>query len=244
MKRTNYLFSALTLFVCLFITSCATSKNVNFVPGSKWTADVRHGNVANADSSFIFTFPTANDFDTTTLVICRDADFLPYPKLDNYLSRIKKEVGLSEARTLVFLPEKNTLWLELPDGYTYERPKSITKNMLDECPYTMWVRNDDAEQWNRQPEEMYTYTYTDNRWKWLCIVDIFNYASTPVARVTVLQTETKRFRAIGLPGDSYWPFATTSLESIEMLSNWVDGHRAISIDNFKKGYTLKSKEAK
>lgn len=236
MKRTKFIYFSLAITISCFMTSCTVSKNVNF-SAEKWSVNAKQNSVTNMDSTYIFAL---NDrCDSSTLVICCDADLHDYHRLDKYICNLKDKTGLSESQVLVYIPGQNTLWLKLSESYRYERPKSITMNLNEEHPYTMWVKPDEMERWNRKPMEMYTYTYYDKRQKWLCIVDIFNYANTPIARMSILQTETKRFNSIGLPDDSSFPFTTTSIESIEMLSNWVDGHRNISISNFKEGCALK-----
>lgn len=216
----------------LFLTGCATSSALNFADGN-WSVDKKRECVADAGSGYIF--PLSGRCDSNTTVIYNHAGLQGYHHLDKYLSYLKEKAGLADAQVLVYVPQSNTLWLKLPGNYKYERPKSITTNLDTERPYTMWVHPNETEQWNRSPEEMYTYTYSDKRKKCLCIVDVFNYGNTPIARMTILQTKTKRFHAIGLPADCSYPFTTTSIESIEMLSNWVDGHRNISIKNYKKG---------
>lgn len=237
MRRITFIHLSLALAIGYLMASCATSKNVNFST-EKWSVNIRQKCVTNADSTYIFAL--GDRCDSSTLVISCDADLDGFHRLDKYICNIKEKTRLSEAQVLVYIPNQNTLWLKLPENYKYERPKSITTDMYEERPYTMWIRPGETEQWDRKPTEMYTYTYCDKRRKCLCIVDIFNYGDTPVARMSIWQTETKRSWSIGLPSDCNFPFPTTSMESIEMLSNWVDGHRNISIDYYKKGCKLKA----
>lgn len=226
----------MAMSVGFLMTSCVTPKEVGFMPGA-WNIDAKHKIVSSTDSTYVF--PLTGNYDSTALVICSDADLKNYHRLDRYLSNLKKKAGLSEAQMLVYVPEENSLWLKLPENYKYERPKSITVNLYEEHPYTVWVRPSDMEQWDRKPTEMYTYTYYDNHQKWLCVVDMFDYADIPIARMSILQTATKQFNSVGLPASSSFPFSTTSIDYIEMLANWVDGHREVSIKNYKKGDILK-----
>lgn len=230
-------FSKLPLITTIaLITSCATSKNLDFAVG-EWSVDTKNNCVVNADSTYVF--PISGKCDSSMIVIANNTDIADFNKLDVYLYDIKQNTMLERAKVLVYLPENNTMWLELPKDYVYNKPKSVTSNLYEERPYTMWVRTDDIETWDRSENDMYTYTYHNGRRKWLCVVDIFNYGTKAIARVYILQTNTNWFSRIGLPSDSSFPFNTTSIETIEMLSNWVDGHRLISIENYKKGYNLK-----
>lgn len=226
----------------LALTGCGVARGVRFADEGPWKVDVANECVSNADSSYVF--PLVGRCDSTILVLCEEADLQGYRHLDTYLGRIAEKAGLGEAEILVYVPEHNTLWVRLPEGFEYTRPKSITINLYEESPYTMWVRADEADDWQRRRTEMYTYTYFDKQAEWLCIVDMFHYADTPIARISILQTETRQFNTIGLPDDCSFPFATTDLESIEMLANWVDGHRDISIHNYKTGQYVKTRGGK
>ncbi len=233
MKRRLNKSVGFALISCLFWGSCSTSGNVYFSERGKWTVDKTHNCITNGDGDFVFPLKGIND--STLLVISDNTDLQGHPRVDKYLSHILRKTGLSGSKILLYLPERNSLWMEMPENYQHERPKSITVNMQEECPYTMWVHPDENERWERKATEMYTYTYYDKCWKWLCIVDIFNYGTTPIARLTILQTKTRRFKSLGLPDDCTYVFSTVSLHSIEMLSHWVDGHRGVSIDNYRKG---------
>lgn len=220
------------------LSNCAVSNEVGFI-GGKWNIDVVHKTVSNVDSTYVF--PLTNTCDSATIAIGNNTDLQNYYKLDKYICNLKEKMGLAEAKVLVYVPEQNSLWLELPKDYQYQRPKSITINLYEEKPYTAWVQPYESQKWNRNTTEMYTYTFYDRRKKWLCVVDMFNYADTPIARMSVLQTETKQFYSIGLPLNSGFSFDTTNMDWIEMVANWVDGHRKISIENYRKGCLLKVK---
>ena len=55
------------------------------------------------------------------------------------------------------------------------KPQSQSVNVLTEHPYTLWVRDDDVDDWNRKPNEVYTIVILDKAAKQVLIVDRFTY---------------------------------------------------------------------
>ncbi len=135
------------------------------------------------------------------------------------------------------------MFVEIPTGYNYQKPNSISANMMDKYPWTGWIRDDDTGCWNRKPNEMYTYIYRDKKKKLLVIVDCFDYGKQPIARIQKIQTNTKDFRTKFPNGEvcSIWADITKT-EHLEAISNWIDGHRNKSFANYTIGQKLKIKK--
>ena len=148
-----------------------------------------------------------------------------------YLSR------LENSKILVFIPQMDEMFVELAPDFKNFKPNSISNNMLDENPWTGWIRDDDLEIWNREDDEMYTNVFIDRRSKLILVVDFFNYGNRSIARIQRIQTATKKIKEMFPNGEisSIWA-DVTNVEHLEAISHWIDSHRSKSFENYKIGY--------
>ena len=224
------ILECLILLPVMLFASCA-SKTVVFAD-KEWNIDRSNGCLVSNDGVYNFTFGTTL-VNPDMAIVASETDLGKYSGLSRYLGKILDAIGMSGSEVIAYVPERETMWVKLDSVYAHSRPKSITIKLDEEHPYTMWVGGD--EKWDRTANEMYTYTYCLKRQKLLIIADVFDYGDEPLARITLLQTDTRRFRKIGLPKACSYPYNTVSMDCIEMISNWVDGHRDVSISDYRAG---------
>ena len=113
------------------------------------------------------------------------------------------------------------------------KPQSQSVNVLTEHPYTLWVRDDDVDDWNRKPDEIYTNVILDKAAKQVLIVDRFTYRTTDIALIHIIQTETRKFKSLGLPDGSGTWADVTDPTCLEPIANWLEGHRNVAFENFR-----------
>ena len=83
---------------------------------------------------------------------------------------------------------------------------------------------------------MYTNIYKDKGKKLITVVDRFMYGDMPIARISIIQSATKKLKKkfpnneIGM----YW-MDVNKPESLDDVSYWINGHRESSFENFKLG---------
>lgn len=206
---------------------------------SSWKISDSYGLAVNNDTTYCISF--GNDLIPDNLWMIGNADTLASnPQMYKYVQNLLHLSRLDEAKVLFFAPKIDEMFVEIPNGYKYPKPNSVSSNMMENQPWTGWIRDDDFESWERKPDEMYTYIYIDKKDKLLVIVDCFNYLTQPIARIQRIQTNTKNFRRKFPNGEvnSIWADITKT-EHLEAVSNWIDGHRNKSFANYRIGQEQK-----
>lgn len=220
--------------VILFFASCSSPKALIFADRD-WHLSNHYGQIIDNDSTY--RIPIGDDLIPDDLWIIGNADTLSSnPRMYTYVEHLLRLSRLEDARVLFFAPKSDEMFVEIPDGYEYPKPNSMSGNMMDNNPWTCWIRDDDYESWERKPDQMYTYIYMDKKEKLLVIVDCFNYRMKPIARIQRIQTNTKNFRK-KFPNqevNSTWADITKA-GHLEAVSNWIDGHRDKSFTIYRIG---------
>ena len=230
LRYINILCSGIIIFL---ITGCSSNQGLSFA-NKEWLISNYSNEVLDNDSIFNFSFGNI-DYENTPLIGKGESKYLS-PQLANYLSDVLKLSNLQSAKVLLYAPKENKVFVLLPENYEDNKPSSISFSMNDSTPWTMWVRPDDVELWNRQPDQMYTNLYRNKKKGIITVVDKFNYGDTPIAQIYIIQSANKNIinkfpnNEIG----SVWADINKT-ESLELLSNWIDGHRKVSLTNYRNG---------
>ena len=236
------LFSGLSFaFVALnfFISSCSTSKNLDFA-NHEWHISRDYGHIIDKDTTYRFTF--GNVLIPDPLVIVSSKDSLEqYPGMDKFLENILHTTHLDNSEILFYAPEMQTMFVRLKSEMYPLRPSSISSPLSDDKPYTMWIYDDDIENWNRKEDEMYTYTYFNKKKNQLLIVDCYNYGDTPLAQITIFQNRNKTTDKMNLPAPgirsafNVRPDYRKYMNYIEPISNRIETRRGTAFGNYKIG---------
>ncbi len=244
MKLRNYSWCMLVVGVAmLMLAGCSSPKGLVFA-NRDWHVSSYYGQLIDKDTTYRFSFGNVLIPDPMPIISSTDS-VEKYPGLDKFLADVLHTCKLDSAKILFYSPDMHTMVVEPKGKVAPERPASISVRITDDKPYTTWVYDDDVEDWNRKPLEMYTYTYFDKRKKRLLVVDHYDYGDTPVAQIYIFQSITKATDKVkGLP-EHCWLFfihdVSKIAKDIEFWSSTVNGHRAKSIDNFKIGRNPKLK---
>ena len=222
------------------MTGCGSNQELYFA-NKDWLVSKYTNEVKDTDSIYNFYFGNI-DYENTPLIGKGESKYLS-PQLSGYLREILHLCKLNGAKILLYAPKENKVFVVLPENYEDIKPNSMSFCLDDSTPWTMWVRPDDVEIWNRQPDQMYTNLYCNKKKGTITIVDKFNYGETPIAQIYIIQSANKNIinkfpnNEIG----SVWA-EINKTESLELLSNWIDGHRKISFVNYHNGKRKKSQD--
>lgn len=228
MKTAGYIIVALSFI----LTGCAGVKNVPF-SSDEWRVHRMYGYVENIDSTYSFTL--CSDVNEGELpIICNDTNALKYKGLKPYLNKICSHLEVNCDSILLYAPTKGLLFVKISEN-TMWKPRSQSANLSTERPYTAWVRDDDVEDWNRKPDEIYTNVILDKRAKQLLVIDRLTYEDKDLAIIHIIQTETQKFRRMGLPLWSGTWADVTDPTCLEPISNWIEGHRKVALENYRRG---------
>lgn len=214
------------------LTGCAGVKNVPF-SSDEWRVHPISGYIENSDSTFSFALHTGIN-ESELQIIGSDIDALKYEGLKSYLNKICSHLEVKCDSILLYAPTKGLLFVEISEDIPW-KPRSQSANLSNENPYTAWVRDDDVEDWNRKPDEIYTNVILDKRAKQLLVIDRLTYADKDLAIIHIIQTETQKFRRIGLPLWSGTWTDVTDPTCLEPISNWIEGHRKVALENYRRG---------
>ncbi len=228
-------------FITCTITSCTPNKVLTFA-NYEWHVDKESATLVNSDSTYKFCF---GDCINPDMAVFNNTDSIAkYPGLDKYLYCVLRKCELGTGKILFFSPTENALFVELPENYIDSEPQAITSSMSNEHPYTTWVWKIDVPEGQRNNAEIYTNSYLDKKLKLILIVDKFHYADKPVAKITIIQSRTKKTDKLGIT-PWYWqrPCDVTDLHNIIPVSNWIDGIRDVTIKNYFLGQQIKKHKA-
>lgn len=228
MNCTNYILAVFALT----LTSCAGVKNVPFTVDS-WSVNTTSGNIENTDSSYSFTL-CSDVIEPELPLIGSDFETYKYKGLKSYLNKVCSRLEVRCDSILFYAPTKRLMIVEIAETNQW-KPRSQHVNLLGDNPYTAWVRDDYVEEWQRTPGEIYTNVILDEKAKQLLIVDRLTYKKRDIAIIHIIQTDTKKFRSIGLPAWSGTWADVTDPTCLEPISNWIEGHRKFAIENYRLG---------
>lgn len=231
----------MALMIMLFM-SCSSPKGLVFA-NRGWCVSDYYGQVIDKDTTYRMTFGNVLIPDPLTIVSSSDS-VAKYPGMDRFIADILHTARLDSAEILFYTPEMKTMFVKPKGTMPPLRPSSISSPMTDEKPYTMWVNENDIEDWTRIPTEMYTYTYFDKRKKQFLIVDFFDYGDTPVAQITVFQSRNKTTEKMNVKETHLRSFymehdLRNFMRDIEFWAHQVEIRRARAIANYKIGQEQK-----
>ncbi len=181
-----------------------------------------------------------------TIISCADSA-AKYSGMERFIADILKTTGLQDDEVLFYSPTHGIMFVRLTNEPPAKRPSSLTAGMHyltlnneNELPYTMWVYDDDVEDWHRKPDEMYTYTYFDKKKQRVLVVDFYEYGETPIAQIFEKQSRNKMTDKMQLPTQGQlWDFSKHRLKDfkrdIEFWSHIIDSHRNNAFENYKIG---------
>ncbi len=244
MKKNIY-FTALaaTLLSLMTLSSCHTQAGLVFAD-REWHISDHFGQVIDRDTTYRMTFDERLIPVETPLISCADS-VDKYPGMERFLADILHTAGLDSAEILFYAPEMLTMFVRTKERDLRQRPSSISSPLQDERPYTMWLYDDDQEDWDRQPSEMYTYTRFNKRKRQLLVVDFYDYGDEPVAQIFIYQSRTKATDKMNVPSYLGLPFLRHDLrdfeKDVEFWASIINGHRRLAFANYKIGQEQKSR---
>lgn len=228
MKIVEYIIAAL-LFI---LTGCAGVKNVPF-SSDEWKVHPTSGYIENSDSTCSFNL-CSDKVECELLLIDSETDALGYKGLKPYLNKICSHLEVNCDSILLYAPTKGLLFVEISENTPW-KPRSQSANLSTDKPYTAWIRDNDVEDWNRKPNEIYTNVVLDYRAKQLLVIDRITYDERNIAIIHIIQTETQKFKRMGLPLWSGTWVDVTDPTCLEPISNWIEGHRKVALENYRRG---------
>ncbi len=225
---------ALSLLAC----SCNSLKPINFA-NREWHISEYYGQIIDRDTTYRMTFGNVIIPENPAIISCADSA-AKYPGMGKFLAEILKTSGLENDEVLFYSPDHGKIFVRLTGSAPAKRPSSVSADMDEEHPYTMWVYEDDMENWNRKRGEMYTYTYFDRKKQRVLVVDYYDYGDTPIAEVFVIQSRAAETDKMQLPAQGQlWDFSKHKLKDyerdIEFWSHQIDIHRENAFANYKIG---------
>lgn len=232
MKSRNIILGV--LMVILPLTSCAPKLQLTFLE-KDWFVSNHFADILDTDSLYRFTLHQ-NLVDSETPLIGRsDSEYLS-PAMIDYLKETLQLSQVENGKILFYAPKYGILFVALNRNELPVRPLSLSCQLNDTLPYTFWVRPWENEKWEREEDQMYTNIYKDKCKKKITVVDRFTYGDMPVARISIIQSATKKLKKkfpnheIGM----YW-MDINKPESLDAVSYWINGHREATFENFRLG---------
>ncbi len=231
--------------ILLFMNSCSSLKPVKYA-NRVWHISNYYGQIIDKDTTYRMTFGEIRIPVEMAIISCADSA-TKYPGMERFIADILKTTGLQDDEVLFYSPAMAKIFVRLNNEPPARRPSSmtagmhyLTMNKENERPYTMWVYEDDVENWHRKPDEMYTYTYFDKKKQRVLVVDFYNYGETPIAQIFVTQSQNKMTDKMELPNQGrFWDFSKYQLKdykrNVEYWSHRIEGHRNNAFENYKIG---------
>lgn len=235
MKKTKIILWIGAILLSL-TCSCTSAKKVNYAD-REWHISDYYGQIIDKDTTYRMTF--GDVLIPVGLNIISSADSAAkYPGMDRFIYDILHTAGIENDELLFFVPYFGTIFVRLKNECRQKKPISISSNLNDKNPpYTFSIYDNDVEDWNRKPNEMYTYTYFNYRKQQILVVDFYDYGETPIAQIHVYQTRNKMTDRMSLT--CRWEFFTHKVKDykkyIDFWSNRINGHRANSFANYRIG---------
>ncbi|MDE6007570.1 MAG: hypothetical protein K2G67_08480 [Muribaculaceae bacterium] len=232
---------AITLLI-LLIAGCSSPEGIVFA-NREWHISDYHGQIIDKDTTYRMTFGNVLIYDPLVIVSCSDS-VARYPGMDRFIADVLHTCHLDSAEILFYAPEMETMFVRPKRPLPPMKPSSVSCDLSEERPYTLWVHGDDIEDWIRKPTEMYTYSYFNKRKKQLLIVDHYDYGDIPIAQITVFQTKNRMTARMNVKETwRHGYFEVHSLKKymrdVEYWSNNVEFRRANAFANYKIGQEQK-----
>ncbi|MBD5356672.1 MAG: hypothetical protein HDR88_06670 [Bacteroides sp.] len=235
-----------TAIVLILSAGCSSHKGVVFA-NRDWHISNYYGQIIDKDTTYRMTFGEVLIPQDMPIISCADSA-AKYPGMENFIADILKTAGLQNDEVLFYVPVHGKIFVKLINDPPAIKPSTLTADMSvltlnneNERPYTMWIYEDDVEDWHRKSDEMYTYTYFDKKKQRVLVVDFYDYGETPIAQISVLQSRNKMTDKMQLP--TYWTYFKHNLKDyirdIEFWSHCVENHRKNAFDNYKIGQEQK-----
>ena len=233
------------VLMTIIMNSCSSLNPVNYA-NREWHISNYYGQIIDKDTTYRMTFGDVLIPQEMAIISCTDSA-AKYPGMERFITEILKTAGLQNDEVLFYSPAHGKMFVKLKNDFPAKRPSSLTAGMRFltlnkeyERPYTMWVYDDDVEDWHRKPDEMYTYTYFDKKKQRVLVVDIYDYGETPVAQISVTQSRNKQTDNMQLPTQKrLWDFSKHKLKDykrdIEFWSHKIESHRNNAFANYKIG---------
>lgn len=233
MKLKHLLF---TTVITAVLGGCSSPRNLVFADRA-WHISEYYGQIIDRDTTYRMTFGEVLIPEDLTIIANNDS-VAKYPGMDRFMADILHTAHLDSAEILFYAPCMSSMFVIPKSPSAAVRPSSISSNM-DERTCTLWTYDNDPEDWVRRRDEMFTYTYLNKREGQLLIVNFYDYASTPVAQIKVLQTANNRTRKMRVtrPYHNAWlRHNPADIEKdIEFWAHAVDGHRKLAVANYRIG---------
>lgn len=233
------------VLITVIMNSCSSQNPVNYA-NREWHISNYYGQIIDKDTTYRMTFGDVLIPQEMAIISCADSA-AKYPGMERFIIDILKTAGLQNDEVLFYSPAHGKMFVKLKNDFPAKKPSSLTAGMQFltlnkeyERPYTMWVYDDDVEDWHRKPGEMYTYTYFDKKKQRVLVVDIYDYGETPIAQIFVTQSRNKQTDNMQLPTQKQlWDFSKHKLKDykrdIEFWSHRIDLHRKNAFANYKIG---------
>lgn len=229
MKIVEYVFVALSLLM----VGCGSIKDVPF-SSHNWHINPISGNIESTDTTYSFTL-CSDVVETELPLIGNDKEAQPYKGLKAYLNTICSHLEAKCDSILFYAPTKGLLIVGITENKIW-KPRSQSANVLTDKPYTLWVRDDDVDDWDRKPDEIYTNVLMDKAAKQLLVIDRLTYKRSDIAIIHIIQTETRKFKSLGLPDWSGTWADVTDPTCLEPIANWLEGHRKMAFDIYRQSH--------
>lgn len=233
------------VLITVIMNSCSSLNPVNYA-NREWHISNYYGQIIDKDTTYRMTFGEVLIPQEMAIISCADSA-AKYPGMERFITDILKTAGLQNDEVLFYSPAHGKMFVKLKNDFPAKKPSSLTAGMQFltlnkeyERPYTMWVYDDDVEDWHRKPGEMYTYTFFDKKKQRVLVVDIYDYGETPVAQIFVTQSRNKQTDNMQLPTQKQlWDFSKHKLKDykrdIEFWSHRIELHRKNAFENYKIG---------
>ncbi len=227
------------------MNSCSSLKPVNYAD-REWHISDYYGQIIDKDTTYRMTFGDVLIPREMAIISCSDSA-AKYPGMEKFIADILSTAGLQNDEVLFYSPAHGKIFVRLTNLPAAKRPSSLTADMQtllsnneNERPCSMWIRDDDVENWQRKETEMYTYAYFDKKKQRVLVVDFYDYGVTPVAQISVIQSRNKMTDRMKLPTQKQlWDFTHHRLEDYEhdilYWSYQIDNHRDNAFANYKIG---------
>lgn len=244
MKRTISFSVALIMGLgTLLLTSCSSPKELLFAD-REWHISDYYGQIIDKDTTYRMTF--GNVLIPDPLLILSSSDSIAqYPGMDRFIADILHTAHLDGAEILFYAPHMQTMFVRPLSPLPAMKPSSISVSLMDEKPYTMWVQEDDVENWKRKASEMYTYTYFNKGKKQLLRVDHYDYGDMPIAQISIFQSGkgiTSKMKISDNLRRAYWHRDMKFfIRDIEFWAHQVDAVRKNALNNYKIGQEQKTR---
>lgn len=231
MNKINFTITHIVVLLLFVLSSCSASRQFRF-SNNDWKIQERTGYIVSTDSVYCFTIGeniSSNDIS----IIGSSSPINDCQR--KYLNQICKSSKVKIDSILCYIPEASIMVVTIDEGSKVQ-PSSVTTN-IDKDPYTMWVRDDDADEGIREYDEIFSNTILDKKNKSLIIIDRMSYKRQNIAFIKIIQSNTKKAQNMSIPTSSLYWADVTNPRNLDAISFWIMPHRELAMKNYKLGNT-------